>query len=107
MRSESSPGFPAFPAGLALARQMEEALRAFPEQDRLTAMERFEAFVPRMLADQTEGHVVNTVSMAGLATTPFSGPYDVSKFAAMAATDCLSHDLASVGAPIKVSAVVP
>jgi len=33
------------------------------------------AFVPRMLAAATEGHVVNTVSMAGLATTPFSGPY--------------------------------
>ena len=56
------------------------------------------AFVPRMLAAGTEGHVVNTVSMAGLATTPFSGPYDVSKFAAMAATECLAHDLASVGA---------
>jgi NAD(P)-dependent dehydrogenase (short-subunit alcohol dehydrogenase family) len=65
------------------------------------------AFVPRMLAAATEGHVVNTVSMAGLATTPFSGPYDVSKFAAMAATECLAHDLASVGAAIKVSAVVP
>lgn len=65
------------------------------------------AFVPRMLAAGTEGHVVNTVSMAGLATTPFSGPYDVSKFAAMAATECLAHDLASVGAPIKVSALCP
>src|SRR3954452_19641620 len=65
------------------------------------------AFVPRMLAAGAEGHVVNTVSMAGLATTPFSGPYDVSKFAAMAATECLAHDLASVGAPIKVSVVVP
>ena len=65
------------------------------------------AFVPRMLAAGTEGHVVNTISMAGLATTPFSGPYDVSKFAAMAATECLAHDLASVGAPIKVSAVCP
>ena len=60
-----------------------------------------------MLAAATEGHVVNTVSMAGLATTPFSGPYDVSKFAAMAATECLAHDLASVGAAIKVSAVCP
>jgi len=65
------------------------------------------AFVPRMLAAGTEGHVVNTVSMAGLATTPFSGPYDVSKFAAMAATECLAHDLASVGAAIKVSALCP
>ncbi len=65
------------------------------------------AFVPRMLVAGTEGHVVNTVSMAGLASTPFSGPYDVSKFAAMAATECLAHDLASVGAAIKVSALCP
>ena len=65
------------------------------------------AFVPRMLAAGTEGHIVNTISMAGLASTPFSGPYNVSKFAAMAATECLAHDLATVGAPIKVSAVCP
>jgi NAD(P)-dependent dehydrogenase (short-subunit alcohol dehydrogenase family) len=65
------------------------------------------AFVPRMLAAGTEGHVVNTTSMAGLATTPFSGPYNVSKFAAMAATECLAHDLATIGALIRVSAVCP
>ncbi len=65
------------------------------------------AFVPRMLAAGNDGHVVNTISMAGLASTPFSGPYDVSKFAAMAATECLAHDLATIGAPIKVSAVCP
>ena len=65
------------------------------------------AFVPRMLAAGTEAHVVNTISMAGLASTPFSGPYNVSKFAAMAATECLAHDLATIGAPITVSAVCP
>ncbi|MDP9389212.1 MAG: glycosyltransferase [Actinomycetota bacterium] len=43
-------GFAAFPAGMPLARQMEEARRRYPEQDRLSAMERFEQFVPRMLA---------------------------------------------------------
>lgn len=43
-------GFAAFPAGMALARQMEEARRLFPDQDRLVAMDRFEQFVPRMLA---------------------------------------------------------
>lgn len=43
-------GFPAFPAGMALAAQMEEARRRYPAQDALVAMERFEAFVPRMLA---------------------------------------------------------
>jgi NAD(P)-dependent dehydrogenase (short-subunit alcohol dehydrogenase family) len=42
-----------------------------------------------------------------LSTNPYSGPYTVSKFAAMAATECLAHDLAATGAPIKVSAVCP
>jgi len=65
------------------------------------------AFVPRMLASGRPGHIVNTVSMAGLSTTPYAGPYIVSKFAAMAATECLAHDLAAIDAPIKVSAVVP
>jgi len=43
-------GFAAFPAGMPLARQMEEARRRYPAQDGLVAMERFEQFVPRMLA---------------------------------------------------------
>jgi len=42
-------GFAAFPAGLPLSRQISEARRAYPEQDALVAMERFEQFVPRML----------------------------------------------------------
>jgi UDP:flavonoid glycosyltransferase YjiC (YdhE family) len=42
-------GFDAFPAGLPLARQMAEARTQYPEQDALSAMERFEQFVPRML----------------------------------------------------------
>jgi NAD(P)-dependent dehydrogenase (short-subunit alcohol dehydrogenase family) len=45
--------------------------------------------------------------MAGVCTNAFSGPYTVSKFAAQAATECLAHDLRAIGAPIKVSAVVP
>ena len=66
------------------------------------------AFVPRMLASRNgPAHIVNTVSMAGLCSTPFSAPYNVSKFAALAATECLAHDLAAVGAPIGVSVVVP
>ena len=43
-------GFAAFPSGLPLARQMAEARERYPEQDALVAMERFEQFVPRMLA---------------------------------------------------------
>jgi NAD(P)-dependent dehydrogenase (short-subunit alcohol dehydrogenase family) len=65
------------------------------------------AFVPRMLAAGTEGHIVNTASMAGLCTNAYSGPYTISKFAALAASECLAHDLAAIGAPINVSTVVP
>ncbi len=65
------------------------------------------AFVPRMIAAGTPAHIVNTTSMAGMCTNAFSGPYTVSKFAAQAATECLAHDLRAIGAPIKVSAVVP
>ena len=65
------------------------------------------AFVPRMIASQRNGHVVNTVSMAGLCSTPFTAPYNVSKFAALGASECLAHDLALTGAPIGVSVLVP
>lgn len=65
------------------------------------------AFVPRMLAAAMPAHIVNTVSMAGMCTNAFSGPYAVSKFAALAATECLAHDLRAINAPIGVSAVVP
>ena len=65
------------------------------------------AFVPRMLAAGTPAHIVNTVSMAGVCTNAFSGPYTISKFAAQAATECLAHDLRAINAPITVSAVVP
>jgi NAD(P)-dependent dehydrogenase (short-subunit alcohol dehydrogenase family) len=65
------------------------------------------AFVPRMLASGSPAHIVNTVSMAGLVTNAMSGPYTISKFAALAATEVLAHDLALAGAPVKVSALVP
>lgn len=65
------------------------------------------AFVPRMLEQGAEAHIVNTVSMAGLATTAYCAPYEVSKFAAAAATECLAHDLAARQAPIKVSLLCP
>jgi len=65
------------------------------------------AFVPRMIEAGTPAHIVNTSSMAGLLTNAFSGPYTISKFAALAATECLAHDLAAANTQIKVSALVP
>jgi NAD(P)-dependent dehydrogenase (short-subunit alcohol dehydrogenase family) len=65
------------------------------------------AFVPRMIAQGTEGHVVNTSSVAGLLGAPFEAPYSISKFAAFAATESLAHDLQAVGSKIKASALCP
>ena len=65
------------------------------------------SFVPRMLDGGDEGHVVNTSSLAGLLTVAYSGPYVTSKFAVLALTECLAHDLRAQGAPIGVSVLVP
>ena len=65
------------------------------------------AFVPRMDAQGTEGHIVNTVSVSGLFGSPYSGPYTISKFAALAATEVLALDLATVGSRLRVSALCP
>ena len=54
------------------------------------------AFVPRMLA-QREGHIVNTASMAGLTSMPLSSVYCTSKHAVVAISECLFHELATVG----------
>jgi NAD(P)-dependent dehydrogenase (short-subunit alcohol dehydrogenase family) len=65
------------------------------------------AFVPRMMAQDTEGHVINTASVAGLLGAPFEAPYAVSKFAAFAATESLANDLAAVGSKLKASVLCP
>ncbi|MEV0313825.1 SDR family NAD(P)-dependent oxidoreductase [Nonomuraea fuscirosea] len=66
-----------------------------------------QAFVPRMIEQDTEGHVVNTVSVAGLFASPGAGGYSVSKFAALAASLALAQDLAATGAKLRVSALCP
>ena len=65
------------------------------------------SFLPRMIAQNTAGHVLNTASVAAFVSAPFSGPYVVSKCAALSLTECLAHDLAVVGAKIGASVLVP
>lgn len=63
------------------------------------------AFLPRMLA-QTEGHIVNTASMAGL--LPGASPiYDASKHAVVALSESLYRVLRRMQAPIGVSVLCP
>ena len=65
------------------------------------------AFVPRMIDQGTDGHVVNTASVAAIVAAPLSAPYIVSKAAAFTLTECLAHDLRSVGSRIGASVLVP
>ena len=65
------------------------------------------AFVPRMIDRGAEAHVVNTVSIAGLLSSPFAGPYGISKFAALAATESLEGDLRAIGSSVHAHALCP
>lgn len=65
------------------------------------------AFLPRMLANGEEGHVVNTSSMAGMHGVPFTGPYAPSKHALVGLSRSLRDELQTIGAPIGVSVVCP
>jgi NAD(P)-dependent dehydrogenase (short-subunit alcohol dehydrogenase family) len=65
------------------------------------------AFVPRMIDQDTEGHIVNTASVAGLFGSPVAGPYNISKFAAFAATESLAGDLVLSGSKLRASVLCP
>ncbi len=65
------------------------------------------AFVPRMIEGGHEGHVVNTASVAGLTTSPFLGPYHVSKHAVVALSECLQMELQTAGARLRASVLCP
>jgi len=65
------------------------------------------SFVPRLLAHGEEAHLVNTASMAGLMTNPFSGPYTVSKHAVVALSEVLYHELTLSGSKVGVSLLCP
>ncbi|MGW0660644.1 SDR family NAD(P)-dependent oxidoreductase [Streptodolium elevatio] len=65
------------------------------------------AFVPRMIAQDSEGHSVTTSSAAGLFVPAYSAAYTISKFASYAATETLAHDLAAQGSKLKATVLCP
>lgn len=64
-------------------------------------------FLPRMIAQQTECHVVNTSSGAGLIAGAGSAPYVTTKHAVVALSENLYLGLAQRKSPIKVSVLCP
>ncbi|MEU6996858.1 SDR family NAD(P)-dependent oxidoreductase [Nonomuraea sp. NPDC046570] len=66
-----------------------------------------QSFVPRMIEQGTEGHIVNTVSVSGLFAGPYAGAYALSKYAAFAASQSLAQDLVTAGSRLRVTALCP
>lgn len=64
-------------------------------------------FVPLMLAQGSEGHIVNTASIAGLVSTPGLGVYNVTKHGVVTLSETLYQELQQSGAPLHVSVLCP
>lgn len=64
-------------------------------------------FVPLMLKQGLEGHIVNTASMAGLLSGPGTSDYGVTKHAVVTLSESLYHELAMMGSRLKVSVLCP
>jgi len=64
-------------------------------------------FVPILLEQGVEGHIVNTASMAAVTALPFASIYHMSKHAVLAYSECLYHELAMKGGKIGVSVLCP
>lgn len=65
------------------------------------------AFIPRMLANGEEGHIVNTASMAGMISAPALAAYNVSKFGVVTLSEGLYHDLTLRQSKLGVSVLCP
>lgn len=64
-------------------------------------------FVPILLEQNTEGHIVNTASVAGHVVLPYLSPYHATKFAVVALTETLYHELAALQSKLRVSLLCP
>jgi NAD(P)-dependent dehydrogenase (short-subunit alcohol dehydrogenase family) len=63
------------------------------------------SFLPHLMVAPGGAHIVNTASMAGLASWPNIGPYCATKYAVVAISEALSTELA--GTDVGVSVLCP
>jgi NAD(P)-dependent dehydrogenase (short-subunit alcohol dehydrogenase family) len=64
-------------------------------------------FLPRMIEQGTEGHIVNTASLAGLISGPGLAIYGVTKHAVVSLSETLFHELKLAGSQVHVSVLCP
>jgi NADP-dependent 3-hydroxy acid dehydrogenase YdfG len=65
------------------------------------------SFIPPMLEQNEDAHVVNVASLAGLISLPSIAAYNASKFAVVTVSEGLFHDLALRKAKIGVTVLCP
>lgn len=65
------------------------------------------AFIPRMLAADRPGRIVNTASVGGFLPSPLMAPYSATKFAVVALTEALAGELKMMNSKIEVSLLSP
>jgi short-subunit dehydrogenase len=65
------------------------------------------SFVPIMLAQDTQCHIVNTASLSGLMSFPRASVYSVTKHGVVTLSEALYHELAEHGGKVKVSVLCP
>lgn len=65
------------------------------------------SFIPRMIAEGVDGHVVTTASIAGLISGSGSPVYSAAKHAAVRATEALYASLRDMNSPIGVTLLCP
>jgi NAD(P)-dependent dehydrogenase (short-subunit alcohol dehydrogenase family) len=65
------------------------------------------SFVPAMLVRGEPAWVINTASVAGLVCPPDMGVYSASKYAVVALSECLHHELVQTQKPVGVSLLCP
>ncbi|MCX7174496.1 MAG: SDR family NAD(P)-dependent oxidoreductase [Proteobacteria bacterium] len=64
-------------------------------------------FVPRMLKQSGDSHIVNTASVAGLLSTPGMAAYNVSKHGVVTLSETLYSELAALKSGVGVSVLCP
>ena len=95
-----------FQGGLMWERSLEDYHWSF-DVNVFGILHSVRSFVPRMLAADSDGHIVNTASVAAFVAGAGSSPYVVSKCAAFSMSECLALDLKAVGSKIGVSVLTP
>jgi NADP-dependent 3-hydroxy acid dehydrogenase YdfG len=64
-------------------------------------------FMPIMIKQDTECHIVNTASGAGIVSNPINAPYGVSKHGVVALSETMHDEILNRGLKVKVSVLCP